>query len=250
MFAWRPGAFLRYRNSRRPSIRDAQEGPVSPSSSSFPRRGTTPLPRAMAHPDSWRAENGRRIREGTRHRRRCAQPCGSTARPSTISASAPRSKMAGETRIFEWRVPPPSITSFLRMMRESTQSGRSAGSPSGVTPPIVIPVMRSVSSADAKDTRREPIRLRTHPVHVEPGMRKERASRETLASRLALHDDGVDGVLGGIAVVFAEAHGVRELRIAGHQPRSRAPIGRAISRSCLQRWRRSLRQEERAGGGV
>ena len=151
-----------------------------------------------------------------RHRRRCTYLCGSTARPSTICTSAPCSKMAGETRIFEWRVPPPSITSFLCMMRESTQSGRAAGSPSGVTPPIVISrhAFGLFGRCERHPPRGEP--LAHAPVHIEPGMCKERAGRETLTSRLGLHDDGVHGVLGGIPVVFAEQHGVREIRITGH----------------------------------
>lgn len=44
---------------------------------------------------------------------------------------------------------------------ESTHTGRSRGSPNGVTPPISMPVTSIVSSAGAKDSLRTPRRLRT-----------------------------------------------------------------------------------------
>ena len=47
-------------------------------------------------------------------------------------------------------------------------------------------------------------------------MGQKRAGRETFPSRLGLHDDGVDGVFGRVAIVLAEDGGVGELRVAGH----------------------------------
>ncbi len=65
------------------------------------------------------------------------------------------------TLIFAARVPAPRITKGRFITAASTQSGRSAGRPGGVTPPSSMPVIRRVSSGSAKETLRAPIFLRT-----------------------------------------------------------------------------------------
>ena len=52
---------------------------------------------------------------------------------------------------------------WLSATAASTHTGRWAGSARGVTPPIIIPVMAMVSSAEAKDAFFTPSRLRTAP---------------------------------------------------------------------------------------
>ena len=62
---------------------------------------------------------------------------------------------------FQDRDPPPRITRSRSMTRASTQTGRSAGSPKTVTPPMAMPVRAAVSSAGANEALRVPSRSRT-----------------------------------------------------------------------------------------
>jgi hypothetical protein len=69
--------------------------------------------------------------------------------------------MPGAAFTLAERLPPPRITHSGSSTRASIHSGRSSGSPNGVTPPSSIPVSRAVSSGPANDTRRTPSFFRT-----------------------------------------------------------------------------------------
>ena len=55
------------------------------------------------------------------------------------------------------------MTASQSMTRLSIQTGMSSGSPNGVTPPIIMPVRCTVSSASANDALRVPSLRRTTP---------------------------------------------------------------------------------------
>ena len=70
------------------------------------------------------------------------------------------------------------------MIRLSIQIGRPSGSPYGVTPPICIPVISIVSSAEANEAFFTPKRRRTTPLTSSRVLASTRHTAYTLGSDL------------------------------------------------------------------
>jgi hypothetical protein len=86
------------------------------------------------------------------------------ASASTIAAFGSAARLAGGTSNFRSRDPPPTITCATSITLASIQIGNVGGNPYGVTPPISMPVIWRVSSAEANDAFLTPNRLRTTPL--------------------------------------------------------------------------------------
>ena len=140
---------------------------------------------------------------------------GTSASPSTTSASGVSSKMAGGTRIFEWRAPPPRMT-WLRSMNPRVHPEREVRrQPERGDPPTVMPVILSVSAAEAKETRREAMRFRTQRFTSRRVWARSAQATKRSPPVLALTRIRVDEVLGRVAVVRARRPRCRQG--PGHQ---------------------------------